>query len=109
MTIHTKKRPLDKSLQGYEITKEGDYAILTVSDNGRGIAAADLGKIFEPFYTNKVTGQSGTGLGLAVVWGNVKDYEGFVNVQSESGPADPGHDHGARHGRPGDLSARPGD
>ncbi|MCE5284204.1 MAG: hypothetical protein LLG93_19135 [Deltaproteobacteria bacterium] len=36
VTIHTENRPLDKLLQGYEITKEGDCAVLTVSDNGRG-------------------------------------------------------------------------
>ncbi|MHB9097501.1 MAG: response regulator, partial [Syntrophales bacterium] len=56
-----------------------------VSDNGSGIAAADLDKIFEPFYTKKAMGRSGTGLGLAVVWGTVKDHNGYVTVQSEDG------------------------
>jgi len=85
VTIRTENRCLDKPLHGYEIADEGDYAVLTVSDNGRGIAAADLGKIFEPFYTKKVMGQSGTGLGLAVVWGTVKDHRGYIDVTRETG------------------------
>jgi CheY-like chemotaxis protein len=65
--------------------QEGDYVVVTVSDNGRGISAADIKKIFEPFYTKKVMGRSGTGLGLAVVWGTVKDHDGYIDVQSEDG------------------------
>jgi CheY-like chemotaxis protein len=56
-----------------------------VSDTGEGIHEADLKRIFEPFYTKKVMGRSGTGLGLAVVWGTVKDHNGYINVQSEIG------------------------
>jgi two-component system, cell cycle sensor histidine kinase and response regulator CckA len=63
--------------------QEGDYVVLTISDNGRGISPQDIGKIFEPFYTKKVMGRSGTGLGLAVVWGTVKDHNGYIDVQSE--------------------------
>ncbi|MBA4394234.1 MAG: hybrid sensor histidine kinase/response regulator, partial [Desulfobacca sp.] len=55
------------------------------SDTGEGIPAADLKRIFEPFYTKKVMGRSGTGLGLAVVWGTIKDHHGYINVQSEKG------------------------
>jgi CheY-like chemotaxis protein len=65
--------------------KEGDYVVLTVTDNGKGIAAKDMGRIFEPFYTKKVMGRSGTGLGLAVVWGTMKDHKGYIDVQSEEG------------------------
>jgi two-component system cell cycle sensor histidine kinase/response regulator CckA len=59
--------------------------VLSVSDTGEGIQAADLNRIFEPFYTKKVMGRSGTGLGLAVVWGTVKDHHGYINVHSEEG------------------------
>jgi len=59
--------------------------VMPVSDTGEGINAADLKRIFEPFYTKKIMGRSGTGLGLAVVWGTVKDHNGYINVQSEEG------------------------
>jgi len=85
VTIRTEDRHLDKPLQGYEELKEGDYLVLTVSDTGNGISTEDLDKIFEPFYTKKVMGRSGTGLGLSVVWGTVKDHQGHIDVQSEEG------------------------
>jgi two-component system, cell cycle sensor histidine kinase and response regulator CckA len=85
VTIRTENRYLDQPIRGYDDIQEGDYAILTVSDSGQGIPAKDLGKIFEPFYTKKVMGRSGTGLGLTVVWGTVKDHNGYIDVQSEEG------------------------
>jgi len=85
VTIKTENRYLDCPLRGYDEMREGDYVVLTVADTGSGIAAHDLGKIFEPFYTKKVMGKSGTGLGLAVVWGTVKDHHGYIDVQSEEG------------------------
>lgn len=81
--IRTENRYIDRPVRGYDEIKEGDYVVLTVSDTGSGISAADQGKIFEPFYTKKVMGRSGTGLGLAVVWGTVKDHHGYIDVQSE--------------------------
>ena len=62
--------------------EEGEYVILTVSDQGKGISAEDLEKIFEPFYSKKVMGRSGTGLGLTVVWNVVQDHQGHINVTS---------------------------
>ena len=85
VTLVTENRYLDKPITGYDDIREGDYVVLRVSDNGKGISAEDLGKIFEPFYTKKVMGRSGTGLGLAVVWGTVKDHDGYIDVQSEEG------------------------
>lgn len=62
-----------------------DYVVFTVSDTGIGIPERDLKKIFEPFYTRKVMGRSGTGLGMAVVWGTVQDHNGHINVNSREG------------------------
>jgi PAS domain S-box-containing protein len=85
VTITTDNRYLDKPLAGYDHIQEGDYVVLSVSDTGEGIPAAELARIFEPFYTKKVMGKSGTGLGLSVVWGTVKDHNGYINVQSNEG------------------------
>lgn len=85
VTISMKNQYVDVPIRGYEDVKEGDYVVLSVADNGIGIPAEDLGKIFEPFYTKKVMGRSGTGLGMAVVWGAVKDHNGYIEVQSAEG------------------------
>ncbi len=85
VTVRTENVYLDTPLPGYEGTKEGEYVVLTVADSGVGIPRENLDRIFEPFYTKKVMGRSGTGLGLAVVWGTVKDHDGYINVQSEVG------------------------
>ena len=81
--ITTENRYVDAAIPGYENTQEGEYVVLTVSDTGAGISPADLGRIFEPFYTKKAMGRSGTGLGLAVVWGTVKDHGGYIDVRSK--------------------------
>ena len=60
----------------------GSYVVFTVQDDGPGISQKDLEQIFEPFYTRKVMGQSGTGLGLAVVWNTVQDHNGRIFVKS---------------------------
>jgi PAS domain S-box-containing protein len=83
--VSTKNRYIDRPVRGYDDVKEGDYIILSVSDMGIGIAPEDMEKIFEPFYTKKVMGRSGTGLGMAVVWSTVKDHEGYINVESDEG------------------------
>ena len=85
VTIRTESRYLDKPLRGYDEVKEGDYAVLTVSDTGMGIPAENREKIFEPFYTKKTMGRSGTGLGLAIVWGTVKDHNGYIDVETKVG------------------------
>ncbi|MCX5826682.1 MAG: PAS domain S-box protein [Deltaproteobacteria bacterium] len=83
VTIKTENRYVDVPIPGYENTQEGEYVVLAVSDTGAGISPVDLGRIFEPFYTKKVMGRSGTGLGLAVVWGTVKDHGGYIDVRSK--------------------------
>ena len=85
ISIETKNQYIDTTIQGYEEIKEGDYAVLVIKDNGLGIANEDLSRIFEPFYTKKVMGRSGTGLGMAVVWGTIHDHEGYIDVKSTEG------------------------
>jgi len=62
----------------------GDYVRISVADNGCGMDKEALAHVFEPFYTTKEVGK-GTGLGLATVYGVVKQNRGFVSVYSESG------------------------
>jgi PAS domain S-box-containing protein len=85
VVVSTQSRYLDTPLHGYYTVDEGEYVVLTVSDQGEGISDTDMQRIFEPFYTKKVMGRSGTGLGLAVVWGTVQDHRGFINIKSQLG------------------------
>jgi PAS domain S-box-containing protein len=85
ITIATRDCYIDKPYAGFEIIPEGEYAILEVTDAGIGMPPSDLDKIFEPFYTKKVLGRSGTGLGMSVVWGAVKDHDGFIDIITEEG------------------------
>jgi CheY-like chemotaxis protein len=85
IAIITENRYLDRPIKGYDDMKEGDYVVLSVSDAGVGISAKDRGRIFEPFYTKKKMGRSGTGLGMAVVWGTVKDHNGYIDFDSKEG------------------------
>ena len=83
LTIATTNMRADDFYCGkYEGFTPGDYVCLSVSDNGTGMDKDILQNIFEPFFTNKETGK-GTGLGLATVYGIVKQNNGVINVYSE--------------------------
>ena len=82
VTISTMNRYIDKPLRGYDVNV-GEYVVLSVSDDGTGIPPEDLERIFEPFYTKKVMGRSGTGLGLAVAWNVVQDHKGYIGVTTD--------------------------
>jgi PAS domain S-box-containing protein len=83
--ITTENRHIDTIKNGYDDIDKGDFATLTVNDSGIGISAEDIERIFEPFYTKKIMGRSGTGLGMAVVWGTVKDHQGYIDLTSTEG------------------------
>ena len=85
ITISTRNTNLDRPVSGYLEVPKGNFAVLTVSDTGVGIAASEINRIFEPFYTKKKMGRSGTGLGMAVVWGTVQDHKGYIQVDSTEG------------------------
>jgi signal transduction histidine kinase len=85
IVIRTENRHLEHQKIGYGEPVSGDFATLTVSDTGIGIPAEEIERIFEPFYTKKAMGRSGTGLGMAVVWGTVKDHRGHIDVRSGVG------------------------
>jgi PAS domain S-box-containing protein len=83
--IATENRYVDRPFKGYQEIQEGEYVVLRVEDHGIGISAENLDRIFEPFYSKKVMGRSGTGLGMAVVWGAVQDHDGYIDVRSAEG------------------------
>ena len=85
VTIETDKVAIDAAYCAeHAETVQGAYIMLAVSDDGCGMDSGALEHIFEPFYTTKSTGE-GTGLGLATIYGIVKQNDGFVNVYSEPG------------------------
>nr|WP_320011211.1 cache domain-containing protein [uncultured Desulfobulbus sp.] len=83
ITITTSNCYLDTPPTGYDQVIEGDYVRITVRDQGSGIAPEDQDRIFEPFFSKKNIGQSGTGLGMTVVWGTVEDHLGYITLSSE--------------------------
>ncbi|MFH1980353.1 MAG: ATP-binding protein [Pseudomonadota bacterium] len=83
ISVSTMNRYIDKPFKGYENFSAGEYVVLSVKDNGSGISPDDLERIFEPFFTKKIMGRSGTGLGLAVVWNTVQDHKGVIDVKSD--------------------------
>jgi len=83
ITIATANYLLEEEITGYHPIEKGDYVTLSISDTGSGIEANDLERVFEPFYTRKIMGRSGSGLGMAVVWGTVKDHNGYIDTYSK--------------------------
>ncbi len=83
--IVTANRYADKQVTGFDVVEEGEYAVVTISDSGVGISETDRNRIFEPFYTKKIMGRNGSGLGMAVVWGTIKDHGGYIDLRSEEG------------------------
>ncbi|HUV29603.1 MAG TPA: ATP-binding protein [Acidobacteriota bacterium] len=85
LNISTGQAYLDRLQSGYDQIDKGEYVLLTVTDSGIGINPQDIPNVFEPYYSKKKMGRSGSGLGLAVVYGILKDHEGYYDVRSEVG------------------------
>ncbi len=85
LTMRTETVTLDEEYCGFHVeATPGDYVLLSVSDTGQGMDTETLRHIFEPFYTTKDLGR-GTGLGLAMVYGIVKQHGGLIDCFSEVG------------------------
>ncbi len=86
LSVYTGAVNVIEPILGHETVVPGKYAVVAVSDTGPGIPANMIARVFEPFFTNKkLRDSSGSGLGLSIVHGVVKEHEGFVNVASEKG------------------------
>jgi signal transduction histidine kinase len=85
LTLETKNVVLDENYAAMSSeVNPGDYVMIAVSDSGKGIPTSLLDKVFEPFYTTKDVGK-GSGLGLSMVYGFVKQSNGHIRIYSEEG------------------------
>ena len=83
--VETFNRSVDISPGGIFENASGEYVVLRVTDDAEEISQEDIKRMFEPFYTKRQMGRSGTGLGLLVVWNAVKDHGGYIEIFSEKG------------------------
>jgi len=84
ITLRTENRYIEEPVAANQFMKRGEYVLLSISDNGSGISEEDQEHIFEPFYSKKIMGQSGTGLGLTIVKNTVQDHDGDIALKSDS-------------------------
>jgi len=83
VTISTANHTVDMATGAQLNINPGFYVVISIRDNGPGISAIDLEHVFEPFYSKKMVGRSGTGLGLTIVWNTMEDHGGKVLVESD--------------------------
>ncbi len=85
IVVSTSAQHIGPRVGSFENIEAGNYVVFRISDTGIGIPKEDIDRIFEPFFTKKVMGRSGTGLGMTVVWGTVKDHKGHIDIESAVG------------------------
>ncbi|MFH2058960.1 MAG: response regulator [Pseudomonadota bacterium] len=85
ITISTNTVFVEKDDSNLVNMKPGSYIKLVIADSGLGMTKQDIKKIFDPFYSKKKMGRSGTGLGLTIVWATIKDHNGHIAVNSIEG------------------------
>ncbi len=83
ITITTGNHFVEKPLAENNFLKHGEYITILIHDTGSGISADDRAHIFEPFYSKKIMGRSGTGLGLTVVLNTINDHHGEIIIESD--------------------------
>ncbi len=85
ITLFSQRQQAEDPEEQDPVLKKKAWTVIRVADSGPGIDSNDLKHIFEPFYTRKVMGKSGTGLGLTVVWNTLRDHDGEIRVHSDGG------------------------
>ncbi|MBU0943718.1 MAG: response regulator [Proteobacteria bacterium] len=85
LIIRTENIFLKQKLSAYSSIKKGTYVLLQIIDSGVGISTEDLQQMYDPFYSKKKMGRSGTGLGMTIVWNSVADHDGYITVESKEG------------------------
>ena len=85
LTIETSQDYIEELISGHVKPTPGNYIILRVRDTGLGIEPDVIDKIFEPYYSKKKLNDAGSGLGLSVVYGIVKDHNGYYDIFTEVG------------------------
>lgn len=85
ITIRTKAGVIEKPPIRNPSIEPGEFVMISISDTGVGMSAEEKKKIFDPFYSKKKMGRSGTGLGMSVVWGTVNDHNGIIDVVTAEG------------------------
>lgn len=85
LTIETAQDHFDRLPGGYDRIEPGEFVVMRIRDTGQGIEDKDLSQIFEPYYSKKKMGRSGSGLGLSVVYGVIKDHKAYYDIFTKVG------------------------
>lgn len=85
LAVKTCHHTLETPYRGLDYIPKGEYIAATFSDTGVGIPGGDIEQIFQPFYSSKTMGNSGTGLGMTVIRATIQDHKGYLDIKSSPG------------------------